>query len=146
MNSVSKGWFLEQMEENVSFNLMFPYHVDFENLSGNHYYNKDFPDSYHTHNFVDLLNVVYNEPMAFYLTEEDKVYYSQQELDFIERVKICEMAKARKGFEVFEMKLSEDTMEQLKELKNAWNMTYEQVITGMLKKLVETSGECLKED
>ena len=46
--------FIEQMEENTNFNLVFPYHIHHDKLLGNEYYNPEHPDSYHCHRFEDV--------------------------------------------------------------------------------------------
>ena len=78
--------FIEQMEENVKFNLIFPFHIDFEKLIGNSQYNKEYPDSFHCHTFEEVLRKAYLEPKAFYLTKDDAEYYSDQELECINKV------------------------------------------------------------
>ena len=78
--------FMEQMEENTGFSLIYPYHVDFDKLIGNDFYNKDYPDAFHCHSFEEVLQKAYREPRAFYLTGEDVRYYSTQEIEFIQKV------------------------------------------------------------
>ena len=39
------NFFMEQMEENTKFNLIFPYHIHHDKLLGNEYYNPEHPDS-----------------------------------------------------------------------------------------------------
>ena len=48
---MSEFKFIEQMEENVKFNLIFPFHIDFKQLIGNSTYNKKYPGNYHHHSF-----------------------------------------------------------------------------------------------
>ena len=43
--------FMEQMEENVRYSLIYPYHIDFEKLLNKDNYNKNYPDAYHCHSF-----------------------------------------------------------------------------------------------
>lgn len=81
--------FYDMIEEDVGFNLTFPYHIHFEKLNDLRRYNTQYPDSYHCHNFDDVLYKAYLEPKAFYLTEEDKKYYSSQEIELINRVLKC---------------------------------------------------------
>ena len=61
--------FMDIVDEDVGFNLTFPYHIHFEKLNDSRRYNPQYPDSYHCHNFEDLLYKAYLEPKAFYLTD-----------------------------------------------------------------------------
>ena len=76
--------FLELVENMASFNLFFPFHIYFNKLDGNLSFNPSFQESFHEHTFEGVLKIAYLEPFAFYLTEEDKEYYSKQEIKFIE--------------------------------------------------------------
>lgn len=66
--------------------LFFPYHINHKLRQSERFYHKDYT-LFHEHNFADLVKVVYDEPKAFYLTDEDKEYYSKQELEVIETIK-----------------------------------------------------------
>ena len=66
--------FMEQMEENVRYSLIYPYHIDFEKLLNKDNYNKNYPDAYHCHSFEEVLQKAYLESKAFYLTDSDRIY------------------------------------------------------------------------
>lgn len=134
---MSEFSFLEQMEENVKFSLSFPYHIDFEKLVGNSYYNKEYPDSYHCHSFEEVLRKAYLEPKAFYLTEDDAFYYSNQELEFINKVVEDEKAKLDKGYEIVNLDLDEHTMVMLEEFKRQTGLTFEEAVVEILKTAVD---------
>jgi hypothetical protein len=78
--------FLEKAEQLARCNLIFPYHIQHSELTKKRYYNK-ISDEFHEHSFENLLRVVYDEPKAFHLTADDKIYYSEQELRFIEQLR-----------------------------------------------------------
>lgn len=63
-----------------------PYHIHFDKLLGNHNFNPDYADSYHKHNLSSIIRLIYKEPYAFYLTEEDKKYYEPNALNAIKVV------------------------------------------------------------
>lgn len=65
--------------------LVFPYHINHGLRQSTRFYHKDYT-CFHEHNFYDIVNVVNDEPKAFYLTDEDKEYYSKQELEVIETI------------------------------------------------------------
>ncbi len=135
--------FIEQMEENVKFNLVFPYHIDFENLIGNSYYNKEYSDSFHCHSFEEVLRKAYLEPKAFYLTQDDAEYYSPQELGFINKVVEGEKQKLDQGYEIVNLDLDEKTIELLNIYKVQHNLTFEEAVIEILKTAV-TNPEWLK--
>lgn len=141
----SNDLFMSQMEENVRYNLIFPYHINFDELQGRYTYNKDCVDLFHTHNFEQLLRVVYNEPKAFYLTDDDKIYYSKQELEFIERVKECECKKLDLGYSMVTLDLTDETIAYLNNLKMDLDMTFEEVVNYVLRELIKEDGKVLKD-
>lgn len=64
----------------------YPYHIHFEKLIDKEYYNPKYKDCYHKHDETAIIRTIYREPCAFYLTEEDKEYYSENELKAVEVV------------------------------------------------------------
>lgn len=82
MNKYDKA---EQIMENLRLGLMFPFHIDHDLRQSNHFYNKNYTE-FHEHDFYSVVLRVSEEPKAFYLTEEDKGYYSKQELEMIEKI------------------------------------------------------------
>jgi len=66
-------------------NLIFPYHINHELRQSDYFYNEKY-DSFHAHDFYELVVRASEEPNAFYLTDEDKTYYSNQELTIIETI------------------------------------------------------------
>ena len=63
-----------------------PYHIDFEKWIDKNHYNPDYSEHYHKHNQSGIIRTIYKEPFAFYLTQEDKTYYSESELKAIQIV------------------------------------------------------------
>lgn len=57
-----------------------PYHIDFDKVLNPHLFNKEFANCFHKHDELGIIRTIYKEPYAFYLTEEDKTYYSDAEL------------------------------------------------------------------
>lgn len=142
---MSEFTFLEQMEENVKFNLVFPYHIDFEKLVGHDYYNPKYGDSFHCHIFEEVLRKAYLEPKAFYLTVEDMKFYSIQEYEFIQKVIEDEGRKLDEGMELVNLDLTEDTLDRLMAYKLEHNMTFEEAVIDIIKKSLD-NPELLKGD
>ena len=132
--------FLDQMEENTGYNMCFPYHIDFDKYLGNVYHNSKYPDSFHTHTFEDVLEVAYEEPRAFYLTDEDKLYYSQQEIEFIEKVKECECHKLDNGYVKIKLDFTDETLDRLEEYKMKKGLTFEEAVIEILETYIEKDG------
>lgn len=129
--------FLDQMEENTKFSLLFPFHIHHERLIGNDFYNKEFPNTYHCHSFEEVLHKAYREPKAFYLTEEDKKYYSSQEITFIKKVIEDEVKRIDSGMVIVNLDLEDETLTFIEEYKLKNNLTFEEAITDILKKMIE---------
>lgn len=129
--------FMEQMEENVRYSLIYPYHIDFEKLLNKDNYNKNYPDAYHCHSFEEVLQKAYLESKAFYLTDSDKIYYSSQELEFIKKVIEDETEKINKGYELTTLDFTEETLEMLNQYKKIKNMTFEEAVTDILMTVVK---------
>ena len=136
-------YFIEQMEENIKMSLIFPYHVKHNELKKPEYYNIDYPNAYHTHSFEEVVRVAYLESKAFYLTEEDKAYYSNQEIDFINKVIETELEKINNGYELIDLELNEETIEMINLYKIEHNMTFEEAVIDILKKIID-NPEVLK--
>lgn len=129
--------FLEQMEENVKYNLIYPYHIDFEKLTGHDNYNPDYKDSYHCHTFEEVLHKAYLEPKAFYLTEDDAFYYSNQEIEFISKVTEQESYKLDNNMELVDLELSDESLQILLKYKTEHNMTLEEAVIDILTKALK---------
>ena len=129
--------FMEQMEENVRYSLIYPYHIDFEKLLNKDNYNKNYPDAYHCHSFEEVLQKAYLESKAFYLTDSDKIYYSSQELEFIKKVIEDETEKINKGYKLTTLDFTEETLEMLNQYKKIKNMTFEEAVTDILMTVVK---------
>ena len=129
--------FMEQMEENVRYSLIYPYHIDFEKLLNKDNYNKNYPDAYHCHSFEEVLQKAYLESKAFYLTDSDKIYYSSQELEFIKKVIEDETEKINKGYNLTTLDFTEETLEMLNQYKKIKNMTFEEAVTDILMTVVK---------
>lgn len=76
----------EEIMNYYSVGLVFPYHINHDLRQSTYFYNKDYTE-FHAHDFHDIVLRVSEEPKAFYLTEDDKEYYSKQELEIIEKIK-----------------------------------------------------------
>ena len=137
----NNSFFIEQMEENTKYNLLYPYHLREDKVQGNLKYDKQYADSLHCHYFDDVLHAAYLEPYAFYLTEEDRKYYSEQEVEFINKVIEDESRKLDNGMVLVNLDLSEETIALLEEYKAANNMTFEEAIIDILKKCIEKDEE-----
>lgn len=64
----------------------YPYHIHFDKLIDKEHYNPKYQNCYHKHDEMAIIRTIYKEPYAFYLTEEDKEYYPENELKAIEVV------------------------------------------------------------
>lgn len=137
--------FMDQMEENVRYSLIFPYHIDFDKLLKKDGYNKDYPDAYHCHSFEEVLKVAYTEPKAFYLTDEDRKYYSAQEMEFIRKVIEDEKEKIDKGFQLVTIDFTDNTLEMLNQYKMKHNMTFEEAVIDILENMIK-HPELLRSD
>ena len=76
----------DEIMEECRTGLIFPYHINHALRQSKKFYNKKYIE-FHEHSFDSIVFAVYDEPKAFYLTEEDKEYYSKQELEVIETIK-----------------------------------------------------------
>lgn len=135
--------FIKQMEENTGFSLSYPYHIKKEDLLGNYEFSPNECGCYNEKSFEKLLNIVYLEPKAFYLTEDDKKFYSAQELEFINRVIIDELKKIDKGMVIVNIDMTPDALELLEKYKAKNNMTFEEAVIDILTKFVENNGGVL---
>ena len=128
--------FIDQMEENVRFNLCYPYHMNREKMQNPETVHPSFPDALHTHDFETVLKRAYREPVAFYLPEEDMKSYSSPELEFIAKVIAFEKERINAGQCVIDLDIDEETMEYLLDYKQKHNMTFEEAIVDILTKLI----------
>ena len=129
--------FMEQMEENIRFSLIYPYHINHNNLLGNMYHNPSHKEAYHGHSFPEIIRIAYRESKAFYLTDEDKKYYSAQEIEFIDKVIDSENKKIDQGMVLVDLELSEETLKMLDEYKSIHNMTLEEAVVDILTQAVK---------
>lgn len=137
----NKFTFLNQMEENIRTSLIYPFHIKYKELIGNDFYNEEYPDTYHCHSFEEVLNKAYREPKAFFLTDEDKSAYSYQEIEFINKVIEYEKEKINSGMVIVNLDLSEETLEFIEKYKLENNLTFEEAITDILKKMIEEQNK-----
>lgn len=126
--------FIDQMEENVRFNLCYPYHIKHDKLQQPE--PTSLPTARHTHSFEMLLKRAYREPFAFYLTEEDMKAYSAQELEFIARIIALEQERINAGQCVMDLDIDDETMEYLLDYKTQHNLTFEEAIVDILSKII----------
>lgn len=135
--------FINQMEENVRFNLCFPYHMQREKMLNPNIIQPALPESLHTHSFERLLNKAYREPFAFYLTEEDKKAYSAQELELISRVLTLEQQRVNEGNAIIDLNLEPEALDWLLIYKEEHNMTFEEAIIDILRKIIEKPSDVI---
>lgn len=83
MNKYDKA---ESIMDEFMEGLIFPFHIEHSLRVSNYFYNKDYAE-FHEHDFQSIILRVAEEPEAFYLTDEDKKYYSTQEIEVIEKIK-----------------------------------------------------------
>lgn len=133
---MEKTLFMEQMEENTHFNLIYPFHINHDKKIGRKFFNET-DNAFHEHDFPSVLKNVYLEPNAFYLTDGDKQYYSAQEIEFIEKVRKCEQEKLNNGFEMISLELEEETIAYINMYKEKHNCTTEDAINMILREIVE---------
>lgn len=129
--------FIDQVEENTKYNLTFPFHIKHDELIGNDYYNPDFPETYHSHSFESVLEKAYREPKAFYLTEEDKKYYSEQEITLIEKLIEDETKKVDNDYKIVQLNLTEESIDFLNKYKEEKGLTFEEAIIEIIKEMIE---------
>lgn len=65
----------------------YPFHIHSDKLIDKTRYTKKYGDIFHKHSLSAITRVIYKEPFAFYLSEEDKKYYKTSDLQTIEFVK-----------------------------------------------------------
>ncbi|GEM_PF-4573374 len=82
MNNYDKT---EQTMENHRTGFLYPYHINHNLRQSDYFYNKNYIE-FHEHDFQSIVLRVSEEPKAFYLTEDDKKYYSTQELEVVEKI------------------------------------------------------------
>ena len=63
---------LESMEKYINYSLYYPFYACGENQ--------------HVHDFDMVIKFVYDYPESFYLSDNDKNFYSESELEFIKRL------------------------------------------------------------
>ena len=129
--------FIEQMEENTKFSLNYTYHIDKTKLREQSPYIAPENGEGHAHSFEEVLQIVHMEPLAFYLTEEDNHCYSEQERQFINKVKETEVEKINKGYVPIDLELTPETIYLLEEYKKLYNLTTEEAIIQILKMAIK---------
>lgn len=134
-----KDYFMDQMEENTKFNLIFPYHINRKKLLGNLKFAEG-EIMFHTHSFEDLLQIVYKEPLAFELLGSDLEYYSKQEIEFIKRITECEKLKIDSGKVIMNFELEDEAIAMLETLKSQTNKTTEELLTEIITEFVKNNS------
>ena len=129
--------FSDQMQENVGFTLSYPYHIDPTKLH-NTPPSPLFARQLITNSFDMLLKRAYCEPFAFYLTDEDRTHYSQQELRLIELVLQHEQAMTKRGYELVTLDLDATMVNALIEYKIKHEMTFEDAVEQILSQAIKT--------
>ena len=77
---------VNKIMQDYQLNLIYPFHINHDLKQGKHFYNENYIE-FHTHDFQSIIIRIVEEPHAFYLTDNDKKYYSKQELEIIEIIK-----------------------------------------------------------
>lgn len=131
--------FVDQMEENTKLQLRFPYHVDNSKLSQPQ--PDRFPAAQCVGTFERLLKKAYNEPFAVYLTEEDRQWYSRQELELFDKVIERERQQINNGMCKIDLELEEKDIDALLMYKIANNLTFEEAIIKLLSEFVQKYDE-----
>lgn len=127
--------FLKQMSENTGLTLTYPFHIERDCLMGNK--NFDGKEYVADSSFENTLNAVYNEPAAISFTAEDRKYYSEQEMNFIEAVRKREMDLIQKGYVITNLDLDESTIQMLEEYMSHTGKTFEESINEILAEAVK---------
>lgn len=78
---------IEKILDECKTNLIYPYHINHKLKTNKYNYNEKY-DAFHAHNFNDIILRVNENKKAFYLTDEDMEYYSKQEIDLINKIKM----------------------------------------------------------
>jgi hypothetical protein len=84
-----------------------------------------------------LLKRAYQEPFAFYLTDEDMKAYSAQELEFVSRVIVFEQERINAGQCIVDLEFNDETMEYLMQYKQRHNLTFEEAVIDILSKMMD---------
>lgn len=129
--------FTNQMEENTGFVLSYPFHINHDKLQ-----QKPpiaMPCAQVANSFERVLKRAYREPFAFYLTDEDKKAYSEQEVKLLLKVVEIEQQRINNGMCVVDIDLDEETFAYLILYKNAHNLTLEEAIIQILSKVLDDS-------
>lgn len=133
--------FIEQMCDNVRTSLLYPYHMDCDKIVSidgvKPHFNPEC-EVYHVHSFEDVLRQAYRQPKAFYLKDEDLLYYSDQEIDLIQAVVERESKKIDEGYEMVTLEIDEETDALLEQYCAEHKMTFEEGVIDILTKFVET--------
>lgn len=82
MNKYEKA---EEIMEGCGTGLVFPFHIEHHLRESDYFYNESYTQ-FHVHDFQSIVLRVWQDPKAFYLTDEDKEYYSKQELEVIAKL------------------------------------------------------------
>lgn len=129
--------FIDQMEENTKFMLKYPYHLDNSKLSTPN--TIPLPAKQVAVSFKRVLQKAYNEPFAVSLTEEDRKFYSQQEQELFDRVVAREQQQINDGMCKIDLELSEASIERIIAYKESKNLTFEEAVIDILRKIVDSN-------
>ena len=127
--------FTNQMEENVKMQLQFPFHMNNDKLQQKP--PVPYPKEQKTSSYDKLLWKAYREPFAVYLTDEDRQYYSAQELELFDKVIALEQERLNNGMCLIDLNLDQDVFDVILEYKTKNHMTFEEAIIDLLKKCIE---------
>lgn len=131
--------FTNQMEENTEFSLAYPFHIHKDKLLVEMH--PMMPDCQIANSFEQVLRKAYKEPFAVYLTDEDKIAYSAQEIELFARVVKMEQDRVNNGMCVIDLTITSDNMERLLAYKKLRNCTFEEALQEILQTIASLSHD-----
>lgn len=135
--------FTNQVEENVGMILRFPYHIDNTHLITP--CPIPYPSAQMARSFERVLQKAYNEPFAIYLTDDDRTFYSPQELLLFDKVIAFEQDRINNGMCKIDIEINAETMDMLLDYKTKHHMTFEGAINYLLKSTIENNSQVSEE-
>lgn len=129
--------FTNQMEENVGFQLVYPCHINADKLTNTTIPPLAVLNKIETNSFERVLHYIYREPFAVYLTDEDKQYYSEQQLTLIEKVIAREQCQSKRNMALIELDLTPEAIAYILDYKNIYNLTFEDALQAIIASACE---------
>lgn len=126
--------FTNQMEENTGLTLSYPFHLNRDKLQ--EYMHPSMPCAQAARSFEQVLKKAYREPFAFYLTDEDKRAYSEQEINLLLKTVEMEQKRINDGMCIIDLNLDAETLAYIMIYKRKHNFTFEEAVIDILSKLL----------